>query len=164
MRISPATFLLVLSIYLMYTGSLTYFDLITGCAVAAVVSVIVGRWLVVDDVKVIQPKRWLAFISYAVRYFLVDELRTHVDVSKRIFTLRAKPGIVRVPIDVKSEYGRVFVANSITNTPGTVVVDISDDGKWLYVHWIDVGNDLDERRIKEEIVSHFEEHARRIFD
>jgi len=163
-RVSPATFFLVLLIYLLYTGSFTPFDVVTGCAVAAIVSLIVGRWLVRNDLKVVQVRRWAAFLSYSLRYFLVDEVRTHVDVAKRVFTLRSRPGIVRVPLDVRSEYGRVFVANSITNTPGTVVVDISDDGRWLYVHWIDVGDDLDEERIRKEVLSHFEEHARRIFD
>ncbi len=163
-RISPATLTLVLIAYLLYTGSLTAFDVLTGCVVAVVVSMVVGHWLISQDVKVIQLRRWLVFISYSVRYFIVDETVAHVDVAKRVFTLKSKPGIVRVPLRVSSEYGRVFVANSITNTPGTVVVDISDDGRWLYVHCIDVGDGLDEKETRDIVLSHFEEHAERIFD
>ena len=162
-RISPGTFVLVLAVYLFYTGSVSEYDLATGSVVALVVSLIVGHWIIEDDRKAFSPRRWFYAVLYGLRYFLIEETKTHIDVAKRVFTLRANPGIVRVPLEVESDYGRVLVANSITNTPGTIVVDISDDGKWLYVHWIDVST-LDEREVKESIVAYFEDYARKIFD
>ncbi len=163
MRFSAGTFLLVFLTYIFYTGSATGYDVITGILVAFVVSLLVGRWVVEDDRKVFQPRRWLSAITFFLRYFVVEETRTHIDVAKRVFTLRTKPGIVRIPLDVKSDYARVLVANSITNTPGTIVVDITDDGRYLYVHWIDVSS-LDEAEIKRNVVAYFEDYARRIFD
>ncbi|WP_297506536.1 Na+/H+ antiporter subunit E [Thermococcus sp.] len=162
-RFSPATFAIVLAVYLFYTGSASEYDLITGSIVGLIVSFLVGHWLVENEPKFFSPMRWLYAIIYALRYFFVEETRTHIDVAKRVFTLRANPGIVRIPLEVENEYGKVLVANSITNTPGTIVVDISDDGKWLYVHWIDVST-LDEREVKENVVAYFEDYAKKIFD
>jgi len=162
-RFSPGTFAFALVVYLFYTGSVTAYDLVTGSMVALIISLIVGHWVVERDFKVFSPRRWFHAIVFALRYFLIEETKTHVDVAKRIFTLKANPGIVRIPLEVESDYGKVLVANSITNTPGTVVVDISDDGKWLYVHWIDVST-LDEREVKENVVAYFEDYARKIFD
>jgi len=157
------TFAVTLAVYLLYTGSITTYDLLTGGAVAAIVAYVLGDRLIQNDLKLFQPGRWVAAIVYFLRYFLIEETKTHIDVAKRVFTLEARPGIVRVPLEVESDYGKVLVANSITNTPGTVVVDISDDGKWLYVHWIDVST-LDEREVKENVVGYFEEYAKKIFD
>ncbi|WP_367183018.1 Na+/H+ antiporter subunit E [Thermococcus sp.] len=162
-RFSPATFFIVLVTYLFYTGSATEYDIVTGSIVALIVSLIVGHWIVKDELKFFSPRRWAYAVFFALRYFLIEETKTHIDVAKRVFTLKANPGIVRIPLEVESDYGKVLVANSITNTPGTVVVDISDDGKWLYVHWIDVST-LDEKEVKENIVAYFEEYARKIFD
>ena len=162
-RFSPATFIIVLATYLFYTGSATRYDLITGSIVALIVSLIVGHWIVENELKFFSPKRWFHAVIFALRYFLIEETKTHIDVAKRVFTLKANPGIVRIPLEVESDYGKVLVANSITNTPGTVVVDISDDGKWLYVHWIDVST-IDENEVKENVVAYFEDYARKIFD
>jgi len=163
MRFSPATFALVLLTYVLYTGSATEYDIITGAVVAFIVASIVGRWAVERDSKAFDPRRWASALAFFIRYFLVEETKTHIDVAKRVFTLRTNPGIVRIPLEVESDYGKVLVANSITNTPGTVVVDISDDGKWLYVHWIDVST-LDEEEVKKSVVAYFEDYAKRIFD
>ncbi|WP_297416590.1 Na+/H+ antiporter subunit E [Thermococcus sp.] len=162
-RFSPATFVVVLAVYLFYTGAISEYNLITGSVVGFIVSFLVGHWLVENESKFFSPRRLFYAVTYGLRYFLIEETKTHIDMAKRIFTLKANPGIVRIPLDVESDYGKVLVANSITNTPGTIVVDISDDGKWLYVHWIDVST-LDEKEVKENIVAYFEDYAGRIFD
>ena len=48
-----------------------------------------------------------------------------------------KPGIVKIKTNLKTESGITALANSITLTPGTLTVDLTDDG-YLYVHWINV--------------------------
>lgn len=46
-----------------------------------------------------------------------------------------EPRLVRVPVDLRSGLGRCVFANSITLTPGTVTVDIEEDG--YLVHALD---------------------------
>lgn len=50
---------------------------------------------------------------------------------------RLRPAILAVPLDVKSPGGIVLFADMVTLTPGTTSLDVSSDGKTLYVHAID---------------------------
>ena len=50
---------------------------------------------------------------------------------------RLRPTILAVPLDVRSPAGAVLFADMVTLTPGTTSLDISPDGKTLYVHAID---------------------------
>ena len=45
-----------------------------------------------------------------------------------------RPGIVMVPLDVKSDMGITLLANMISLTPGTLSIDVSNDKKVLFVH------------------------------
>ena len=55
-----------------------------------------------------------------------------------------------------------MLANRITLTPGTLTVDITDDGH-LYIHWIDVRS-KDVAHATESIVNRFENYLTKIFD
>jgi multicomponent Na+:H+ antiporter subunit E len=70
-----------------------------------------------------------------------EMLLANLDVGYRVLHPRmpVRPGIVRVRPQIRSEMGRLLLANSITLTPGTLSVDyIGDD---LYIHWINVGDE-----------------------
>jgi len=47
---------------------------------------------------------------------------------------RARPAIVDVPLDVKSDAGILLVTNLISLTPGTLSLDVSEDRTMLRVH------------------------------
>jgi len=47
------------------------------------------------------------------------------------------PGIVKIKTNLSSDSGITALANSITLTPGTLTVDVGEEGV-LYVHWINV--------------------------
>lgn len=47
---------------------------------------------------------------------------------------RARPGIVAVPIEARGDLEITLLANLISLTPGTLALDISPDGRTLYVH------------------------------
>jgi multicomponent Na+:H+ antiporter subunit E len=72
------------------------------------------------------------FFFFYLKEILVSNLRIAGDV------LRAKPaiqpGIVALNVEALSGRGAVVVANLITMTPGTLSLDISEDGRRLYVH------------------------------
>ena len=69
-------------------------------------------------------------------------LKANWDVAKRAFSLKINPGIVKVEVDVESEYAQAMLANSITLTPGTITLDITqeDNKTYYYIHWIDVAS------------------------
>jgi multicomponent Na+:H+ antiporter subunit E len=115
-----------------------------------------------DTRKLFQPARWFwAFVYGWV--FLWEMIKANFDVAYRVVHPRMpiRPGIVKVRTRIRSEMGRVFLANSITLTPGTFTVDIKDDV--LYIHWIFVRH-TDLEKASENIVGPFESLLIRIFD
>ncbi|NJE84854.1 cation:proton antiporter [Thermococcus sp. CX2] len=155
------TALLAFITYIIFTGSSSPYDLFTGAVVAIGVGLLMGKYVVQNDAKAINPVRWLWGLVYFLWYMLVAETKSHIDVIIRIITGNYNPGIVKVPIGVETSYAKTLVANSITNTPGTVVVDM--DENYLYVNWIDVTT-LDPEKAKGEISADFERFAKRIFE
>jgi multicomponent Na+:H+ antiporter subunit E len=49
-----------------------------------------------------------------------------------------RPGIIALPIDLKTNWEINLLANLITLTPGTLSVDISRDQRFIYIHAIDL--------------------------
>lgn len=75
------------------------------------------------------------FISF-VFFFLYELTKANIQVAIDVMTPRffMKPGIVRLPLDVKSDLEITLLANLISLTPGTCSLDVSADRKVLYVH------------------------------
>jgi multicomponent Na+:H+ antiporter subunit E len=104
---------------------------------------------------------WMAvYIPVFFWYVVVANL----DVVYRVVhpDMPIHPGIVKVKTTLKNPAGRTMLANSITLTPGTLTVDITDDD-YLYVHWINVKRDDIEGATK-DVVARFETFLRRIFE
>jgi multicomponent Na+:H+ antiporter subunit E len=145
------------------TGTLDLQAVIAGAIVSLAASLLFVEVFTKTPGKLFDPRRWLWALLY-IPYFLWAMLRANIDVLYRIIhpRLPIKPGIVKVRTTLKSESGRTALANSITLTPGTMSVDITDDG-YLYIHWIWVkATDMEEAT--KLIVSSFERFLVRIFD
>jgi len=91
-------------------------------------------------------------------------LLANLDVVYRVIhpKMPIRPGIVRVKTTLKSESAKAALANSITLTPGTLSVDITEDNH-LYIHWINVKSTEEEEATK-RIVLRFENILKKIFD
>lgn len=158
-------FFLVLVVYVVFSGSVSSYDLITGVLVALATSLITANLVVSNPNKLIQVKRLGWLLIYSIRYFFIDEVKAHLDVMKRILhpKMPINPGIVKIPYEVASDYAMLTIANSITNTPGTVVVDIFPEEKAFYVHWINAVT-TEPTEVKKSVSEVFERFAKRIFD
>ena len=152
-------------VYMIFSGSASGYDLLTGILVGIAVGLLTANLAVENPVKLLQVWRGLWLIIYGLRYFFVDEVKAHLDVMRRILSpsMPINPGIVKVPYSVRTDYAMTTIANSITNTPGTVVVDVDPAERNLYVHWIDVKTtDPEEARLR--ISNVFEKYAWRVFE
>ncbi len=111
----------------------------------------------------ISPIRVFWFLVY-VPVFLYYVIRANLDVVYRALhpAMPIHPGIVKIHTDLKSDSAITALANSITLTPGTLTVDLTDDG-FLYVHWINVQTD-DTERATQMIAQKFEWFLRKIFE
>ncbi len=135
---------------------------LAGVFFSAVVGWAYGELLPKAAAHVFDLRRWFWFLVY-LPYFLYYCVHANLDVAYRVMhpDVPIRPGIVKVRTTLKSPLGKTFLANSITLTPGTLVVDIIEDD--LYVHWINISTDnpVEQRRI---IVERFEGLLRKIFE
>jgi multicomponent Na+:H+ antiporter subunit E len=69
-------------------------------------------------------------------YFAKILVKANMQIAYEAITpkLYMTPRIVRYPVGHLSDAEKTTLANSITLTPGTLVVDISEDGEYIYVH------------------------------
>ncbi len=71
-------------------------------------------------------------LFFFFRALLVSNLRVLWDVVTPSHISR--PGIVRVPLEARTDIEIMLVANLISLTPGTLSIDLSEDRRHLYVH------------------------------
>ncbi|MCD6488174.1 MAG: Na+/H+ antiporter subunit E [Desulfurococcales archaeon] len=163
-KIAVLTVILFIA-YILLAGSVTAIDLLAAAIASLATSVIVADLLVRDVGKILDPKRIYYLVRYFIKYMFIIEPRAHIDVIKRIISphMPINPGIVAIPYGVKTDYAILTIANSITNTPGTVTVDVDRDSKLLFVHWIDV-KAVEPEECRRIISREFEENAEKIFD
>ena len=84
------------------------------------------------------PLRWLHGLAYVLGPFFLEMAKANLDVAYRVITGRIRPGIVRVKAGMQTDMGALFLANSITLTPGTLTVNIDDGSNDLFIHMINV--------------------------
>jgi len=76
--------------------------------------------------------RLLVFMVYYFKELVLSSLYVAYDIMTPKNLM--KPGIVEVPIDLKSDTAIIALANLISMTPGSLTVDMSPDKKKLYIH------------------------------
>ncbi len=151
-----------LLVWLVLVWTLRYEEVIAGGGAALITALIFGANLPLHPLKLLDPRRWFWLLAY-IPVFGYQCLKSNIDVALRVLSpgLQLRPGIVKIRTTLKSDIARVFLANSITLTPGTMTVDISDD--MLYIHWIEVATD-DPKAAARAIIGPFEFFLARIFD
>jgi multicomponent Na+:H+ antiporter subunit E len=72
----------------------------------------------------------------SIGQFLRMMVHSNMQVAWEVLTPRMHqhPRIIRYSVDGMTDAHRTALASAITLTPGTLVVDVSPDDKWLYVH------------------------------
>jgi multicomponent Na+:H+ antiporter subunit E len=153
--------LTLLLIWLVLNDSLAIEIVLTGVVIAAVLGVVFSSYA-----RVYQDIRWTPrVIIYAFAFlgtFLWELVKANLNVARLVFSPRIhiRPGIVEIKTQLKSSMGRMALANAITLTPGTLVVDIREDT--LFVHWIVVAAE-DPVGATREIAGRFEKYLRVVY-
>ncbi len=146
---------------------LTWTLYLPSLLVGLVVSVFIALWF--GDVFVERTKNFfqikrLAYLLYYIPIFTYYCILANFDVAYRVLhpALPIEPGIVKVKTTLTNTTAKVALANSITLTPGTLSVEMTDDG-YLYVHWIKVRTS-DVEEATRRIVIKFEKILKEIFE
>ena len=144
-------------------GSIRVGDVAAGVLVAAVVALVMREMIRVNFARLLSPRCWFWLLVYGFVFFYYV-VKGGVDVAYRVLhpAMPIKPGIVRVRSILKTDTGRTALANSITLTPGTLTIDVTDDGVF-YVHWLNVLTEDDEEAAR-KVLRRFEWFILRIFE
>lgn len=144
-------------------GRLLTGDILVGLLVAAFVALVMHEIIRVGFIRLVNPRSWfwLFIFTFVFSYYV---LKGGLDVSYRILHPRMpiRPGIVKIRSVLETETGRSVLANCITLTPGTLTIDVTEDG-FFYVHWINVLS-VDEEQAARQVLRRFEWFIKRIFE
>lgn len=90
------------------------------------------------------PAAAAGFLLYTI-VFLREVIRSNLDMLRYVYSrdVALKPGILPIRTHLKSRMGRLVLANTITLTPGTMVMEVV--GGTFFVHVLNVSTtDIDE--------------------
>ena len=137
------TFLVSYAFWIFLTWSFDPHELIAGAVVSVAVALFSAKFFIhTESFKFFNPLRLFVAVFYWFIIFFGELLKANWDVAKRCYggCKNVNPGIVKVPVDLKTDYGQAALANSITLTPGTITMEITseNDQTYYYIHWIDV--------------------------
>lgn len=155
-------FIVCFTIWLILTWTLYFPSVLIGLVLSIWIAFWFADLFVQHPENFFQIKRVLYLLLY-IPMFLYYCILANLDVAYRVLhpKLPIEPGIVKVKTTLSTPTGRVALANSITLTPGTLTVELTDDG-YLYVHWINV-KAIDVEEATKKIVRRFEPILKEVF-
>jgi len=156
-------FVLAFIIWMLLTWQIDAQVIIAGLIASAIVALLFHEILPKEHLVFISPIRIFWTLVY-IPVFFFYVIKANFDVVYRALhpKMPIKPGIVKIKTTLKTQSGITALANSITLTPGTLTVDLTDDG-FLYIHWINVKSD-DVEQATELIARRFEWFLKKIFE
>lgn len=123
--------------WIIFNGNLTLEIVLFGVAIALGMFAFICKFM---DYSIQKELRFYKLIPAFFRYIflLVKEIvQANLAVCRMLLSRKeiVEPVIVHVHTNLKTETARVILANSITLTPGTITVSMTDDD--LLVHCLD---------------------------
>jgi multicomponent Na+:H+ antiporter subunit E len=138
--------LLLMLVWVALTGSFVIGNFIFGFALSFAVMWLIRR----RDQQSQYFSRLLNVIGF-IFYYLYELIKANIQVALDVLKpkMSMRPGILKIPLHAKTDLEITLLANMISMTPGSLIIDVSDDKKVLYVHAIDI-DDKEEyiRKIK----------------
>ncbi|WP_028671777.1 Na+/H+ antiporter subunit E [Saccharospirillum impatiens] len=153
----PYLSLLLLITWLLMNNSVSPGQILLGGILALVIP------LGTASMRKTQPTLKKPFL--AVKYLLMlmgDIIVSNIEVAIQVLgpVRNITPGFIAVPLDISQDLPITLLASSISLTPGTVSLEVSEDKQWLYVH---VLNLVDEAGTIANIKQRYESPLREIF-
>ncbi|MCE7056002.1 Na+/H+ antiporter subunit E [Algoriphagus sp. AGSA1] len=123
--------LLLSLVWIAITGAFTFENFLFGFALSFFL-----LWVTATDRRDNKYFNRIPKLLAFVFFFLYELIKANIEVAYDVVTPKhyMKPGIVKIPLDAKSDLEITLLANLISLTPGTLSLDVSDDRKVLYVH------------------------------
>jgi len=153
--------ILLTFIWIAISSSLAIESVITGALISAGLAYMFARKFEIWRGIRVSPYRLYNFILYT-GVFARELVRANLNMMRYVWAPRVNvnPGVVKVKTGLKSSIGRLALANSISLTPGSLVLDADADG--FVIHCLDM-EAIDPNKASEVIAGPFETHLERAF-
>jgi multicomponent Na+:H+ antiporter subunit E len=118
-------------IWVALTGQLMFYNFAFGFLLSYLI-----LWLIAQRGD---GKRYFSRVPAIINFilfFIYEMIKANIQVAYDVVTPNyfMKPGIVKYPLDAKTEMEITILTNLISLTPGTLILDVSDDRKVVYIH------------------------------
>ena len=147
-------------LWLLLTSTTNFQEVAAGVVLAMLVAALGYKGFTSRGLGIFSPRRLVYLLIYLPVFFRAM-IKANFDVAYRVIHPRMpiRPGIVVIKTELTSDIGKLFLANSITLTPGTLTLDVQ--GEYLFIHWINV-KDEDVERASQLIGGRFEKYLKAI--
>ena len=143
-------FLSLMACWFMFSAELYLDTIIIGIVMVISLLTIIppkikGKDFVINPIKII----WLLIV------FFIELFKSNLRVAKDVLTPRLTfySAFLKIPLNLKENFQKVFYANLITLTPGTLTIDISRDRNFILIHVMNVS---DPAQLKKDLANSFE--------
>ena len=155
---NPLNFALLMAFWLLLTHRFTFGNFVLAAILAWLIPWGVSR-IRTAVTPVQKPLKFVFFMGL----LLGDIIVSNIVVAKQVLGSpeRLQPGFVVIPLDLTEALPITMLASTISLTPGTVSIEISEDQKSLYVHALHV---TDETILIERIKHRYEQPLKEIFE
>lgn len=124
--------ILLAFIWMALTGTFTLGNFIFGYIVCLAI-----MWLISTDRMENQYFNRIPRVISFFFFFLYELGKANVQVASDVIRPKnMRPGIIRIPLEAKTDMEITLLSNFINLTPGTIVLDVSEDRTVFYVHAI----------------------------
>jgi multicomponent K+:H+ antiporter subunit E len=157
----PLLSLLLLACWLWLNNTLAPGHLLLGAALGVGIPYVTRRFWS-EPLQVRHPLRVIEYVAVVGWDVVVANLQVAVIIVGPLSRLR--PAIVRVPLDLRTDFAAVALASTVTLTPGTVSVEIEDDGAGRRVLLVHALRCLDADALVRTIKQRYERRLKEILE
>ena len=153
MKRALSLFLLLFAFWLLLSGHYDFWFIGLGF-ISSASAVFLARRMGIVDAEGLPLNLVPGLLRYAPWLF-GTVIQANFDVARRILhpRLPITPTVIRVPAEQRTAPGRVSYANSITLTPGTISLEVSDDEIEVHALSVDAAEDLQSGEMGRRVVA-----------
>ncbi|MDJ0783798.1 MAG: Na+/H+ antiporter subunit E [Desulfosarcinaceae bacterium] len=153
----PFQFLMLFIVWLLLTHRYSLGNMLLAAILAWLVP-IAAMAIRAPTTPVRRPLKAISFFWL----LLGDIFVSNIVVAKQVLgaTERLRPGFIAVPLDMQAALPITLLASTISLTPGTVSIEITEDHQFLYVHALHVES---EKEMVDRIKRRYEKPLKEIF-
>ncbi len=138
--------ILLFSMWMILTGNIQLPNILVGVGVSFSISLLYIKMFKHSKFEFINPFYFSVYLLILAKNLIIS----NIQIAKRVLSpdMKLCPAIIEVKTNLKSDWKKLLLANSITLTPGTLTLDIKED--ILFIHVIEHREGDDKEKVTKE--------------